>query len=249
MIATTDHSRLMLSRGTRRVTFDQLQTIPSPPPTETWQPVSHGRVLASALAAIKANGYQVGRMDLGVSRDDARFFGVLDLTSTIVEGVTLAVGVRNSIDKSLPAGLAVGDRVLVCDNLAFSAQIVVMRKHTSRILMELDGKMAGAIGRLGAFQEQAAARIRLLQGTSVTDEQVHDLVIRAVDAKAIGWRDAPKVLQAWRQPLHVEFEPRTAWSLANAFTETAKQRFQRNPTMASAGTIRLNRLLERALPN
>jgi hypothetical protein len=243
MIATTDHPRLMLSRGTRRVTFDQLQTIPSPPPTETWQPVSHGRVLASALAAIKSNGYQVDRMDLAVSRDDARFFGVLDLTSIIVEGVTLAVGIRNSIDKSLPAGLAVGDRVLVCDNLAFSAQIVVMRKHTSRILMELDDRMAGAIGRLGAFQEQAAARIRLLQGTAVTDEQVHDLVIRAIDERAIGLRDLPKVLDAWRNPPHAEFAPRTAWSLTNAFTEVAKGWFGRNPTGASAGTIRLNRLL------
>jgi hypothetical protein len=246
MIATTDHSRLMLSRGTRRVTFDQLQTISSPPPTETWQPVSHGRVLASALAAIKADGYQVDRMDLGVGRDDARFFGVLDLTSTIVEGVTLAVGVRNSIDKSLPAGLAVGDRVLVCDNLAFSAHIVVMRKHTSRILMELDGRMAAAIGRLDAFQEQAAARIERLQAIPVTDEQVHDVVVRAVDEHAIGLRDLPKVLDAWRNPPHEEFLPRTAWSLVNAFTEVAKERFGRNPTMASAGTIRLNLLLGRA---
>lgn len=31
----------------------------------------------------------------------------------------------------------------------------------------------------------------------------------------------------------------------NAFTEVAKFRFERNPAMASAGTIRLNRLLGR----
>jgi hypothetical protein len=30
------------------------------------------------------------------------------------------------------------------------------------------------------------------------------------------------VLKEWRQPSHAEFEPRTAWSLFNAFTETLK---------------------------
>lgn len=112
MVATTDNSTLMLSRGTRRVTFAELQAVPAPRPTETWYLLSHGRVLDSALEAINAKGFRVRRMDLGVSRDDAKFLGVLDLTSTIVEGLTLAVGVRSSIDKSLPAGLAGAPKVL-----------------------------------------------------------------------------------------------------------------------------------------
>jgi hypothetical protein len=32
----------------------------------------------------------------------------------------------------------------------------------------------------------------------------------------------PKVLADWRKPRHEEFEPRTAWSLFNCFTETLK---------------------------
>jgi hypothetical protein len=32
----------------------------------------------------------------------------------------------------------------------------------------------------------------------------------------------PKVLADWRKPRHEAFEPRTAWSLFNCFTETMK---------------------------
>jgi hypothetical protein len=32
----------------------------------------------------------------------------------------------------------------------------------------------------------------------------------------------PKVLADWRKPQHEEFEPRTAWSLFNCFTEVLK---------------------------
>ena len=33
----------------------------------------------------------------------------------------------------------------------------------------------------------------------------------------------PKVLGDWRKPRHEAFEPRTAWSLFNCFTETMKE--------------------------
>ena len=77
--------------------------------------------------------------------------------------------------------------------------------------------------------------------------QAHDLLIRAVDEKCLGLRDLPKVLHEWRQPAHEAFQPRTAWSLLNAFTEVAKTRFQSNPTLAAAQTIRLNKLFATTL--
>ena len=50
-----------------------------------------------------------------MSRGDSQFFGTIDLESPIVEGVSLAVGVRNSIDKSLPIAFAAGERIFICD--------------------------------------------------------------------------------------------------------------------------------------
>lgn len=39
-----------------------------------------------------------------VTPDEARFFRMLQLKAEILPGVGLAVGVRNSVDKSLPIG-------------------------------------------------------------------------------------------------------------------------------------------------
>src|SRR5438477_40530 len=105
---------LLLHKGCRRVSPEQLVNIPAVRPTKTFNPIPHYRVLDSVQCVVHEKGFAVKRMDLGVSRDNHRFFGVIDLISTIVQGVSLAIGVRNSTDKSLPAGIAAGERVLVC---------------------------------------------------------------------------------------------------------------------------------------
>ena len=240
-------STLILHKGARRVTPEQLVEIPAPRPTKSWNPIPHYRVLDSVQCAVHEAGFQVRRIDLGVSHDNHKFFGVIDLASVIIEGVSLAIGVRNSTDKSLPAGIAAGERVMVCDNLAFSATIVVMRKHTRFVDRDLDQRIIEGISKLESFQQASAARIQRLQSSSLQDVQAHDLLIRAVDEKCLGLRDLPKVLHEWREPSHEAFQPRTAWSLLNAFTEVAKTRFQNNPTMAAAQTIRLNKLFATSL--
>ena len=56
----------------------------------------------------------------------------------------------------------------------------------------------------------------------LTDKAAHDLLIRAVDCRAIMPTVLPEVIRYWREPLHEEFRPRTVWSLFNAFTEQFK---------------------------
>jgi len=60
-----------------------------------------------------------------------RFFGTLTLRSPLGQGVNLAVGVRSSTDKSISLQWCCGSRVFVCDNLSFSSERVIARKHTT----------------------------------------------------------------------------------------------------------------------
>jgi hypothetical protein len=67
-------------------------------------------------------------------------------------------------------------------------------------------------------------RVAAYKQRTLSDEQVHDFVIRAVDAGALTTTIIPDVLKEWRTPSHPEFaEGRTAWRLRNAFTESYKQ--------------------------
>lgn len=183
----------------------------------------------------------------GLSRGGKRFFGVLDLDSQIVEGVSLSIGLRNSVDKSLAAGIVMGTRVFVCDNLAFDAEIQVMRRHTRCILDDLPRRIEEAVGRIGGYAEVTEHRIRRMQGFPVDDRTCHDLIVQAAEKRCITWTDVPRVLKEWREPGHEEFAARNAWTLYNAFTEILKKSFQLNPETATARTLRLSGLFQSVL--
>jgi hypothetical protein len=52
------------------------------------------------------------------------------------------------------------------------------------------------------------------------------------------------VLEAWEEPRHEEFAPRTAWSLFNAFTEVAKGSGARAQV---EGSLKLSSIFRREL--
>ena len=70
--------------------------------------------------------------------------------SALYGDYTVIHGPRNSRDKSLLIGIAFGSRVFVRDNLAFSADHVIRRKHTLLAKRELPGLLSEIIQPLGA---------------------------------------------------------------------------------------------------
>jgi hypothetical protein len=95
-------SSLMLHCGAREVSREELAVLPCPPPTKTWAPVNHARVLDTALGTLREAGYSIEKACFGLSGGDDRFFGTLDLSTPLTPDgtVTLAVGIRNSVDKT-----------------------------------------------------------------------------------------------------------------------------------------------------
>mgnify|MGYP003610685631 CR=1 FL=1 len=132
------------------------------------------------------------------------------------------VGIRNSHDMTYPAGLVAGTRVFVCDNLAFSGEVRISRKHTRFAERDLRHLTARAVGQLGDKFRGLDQRVQAYQQAAVSDRQAHDIIIRAVDCAAITPAQIPGVLSQWRRPDHEAFATRNAWSLFNAFTEVHK---------------------------
>lgn len=136
----------------------------------------------------------------------------------------MVIGVRNSHDKSFPAGLVVGASVFVCDNLSFSGEIKLARKHTSNINRDLPQLISRAMGQLTDQRGKQDQRFAAYKGTEFSDAQAHDLIVRAVDAQVVPVTYLPGVLKEWREPRHVEFRAngKTAWRLFNSFSECLK---------------------------
>jgi hypothetical protein len=101
----------MLHAGGRLASLQELRECNTPAPEGRWHPVPHVRVLDSVKETLLGAGYTIRSEQYGLARNDARFFGVLDLATPLAEGVSLSVGVRNSVDKSFPLGFAAGSRV------------------------------------------------------------------------------------------------------------------------------------------
>lgn len=231
---------LCLHRGGRVVEVDELNSIAAPPPEGRWFPLSHGKVLTKVQETLTDAGYAIERQQLGLSADNARFFGVMDLTMPLVPGVTLAVGVRNSIDKSFPIGFCAGSRVFCCDNLAFRSELLVRKKHTRFGEMRFAAAIGEAVVRLDQFKADEAARVGLMQATQVPDETADSLILRAFEKGIVSTPVLPNVIREWREPSYEDFQPRTLWSLFNAFTTALAERAQANPHSYAVQTMRLS---------
>src|SRR5207249_3125774 len=114
---------------------------------------------------LTSSGYQVTSHRLGLSRDDQQFFGVLDLAHRLADGVTLAVGVRNSTNKTFPLGFCAGCKVFVCDNLAFRSELLVKRKHTRFGRERFTAAIGDAVSQLQQFELGESKRIERFQAT------------------------------------------------------------------------------------
>lgn len=242
-------SDLMLQSGGRLCTLDELKAVPTPQAEGRWHPVAHSQVLDTVVGTLTAAGYTVKSQALAIARDGKRFFGTLDLTTPLTpdSSVALAVGIRNSTDKSFPLGFCAGSRVFVCDNLAFNAELLVKRKHTRLAVGRWNNEIAGAVEKLPGFALAEEARIARLMTTFLTDDQALAFLVRAMEKHVIAPPTIPKVLAEWRSPKcdYGTGEQPTAWKLLNCFTTILGKRAVTNPAEYAGQTIRLNALLVR----
>lgn len=215
---------IILHAGANAATIDQVREVATPASTDTWFPLPHDRLIDTVREQLTAGGFRVQQAQYGLWGDAGeRMFATFELTNgQNPDDYSLLCGLRNSHDQAFSAGLAVGSHVFVCDNLAFSGEITIARKHTRFISRDLFRLTAEAVGKIAGQRQRQDERIAAYKGKRIGDARVHDLLIRSVDAKVIANAQIAKVLEQWRNPAHREFKRRSVWSLFNAYTEVLK---------------------------
>jgi Domain of unknown function (DUF932) len=219
-------ANLILHCGAAKASRDQVFITPTPASTETWQPISHFSLLNQVEKSLGGNGLEIIEEAHGLSADGQRYFGLLQIGKIDDSNTEYAfvVGLRNSHDRRFTATLGIGSQVFCCDNLSFSSEIVVARKHTTFIERDLPGITARAVGQLADSWGLQDQRFAAYKARGLTDKQAHHTVIRLLDARAITTCQVPKVLKEYRHPRHAEFaEHRNAWRLFNAVTQVHQE--------------------------
>ena len=150
-------------------------------------------------------------------------WGTLDL-DTQFHGCRFSVALKNSHDKSMRLAMTVGYRVFCCDNGAFSGDFQpVLAKHSKSF------NLIDAIS-IGVDQMQRNFAPMVQQVDRWRDSQLSDASAKLLIYRAFieAEMELPhhldrKVHAQYFNPQHEEFQPRTLWSLSNAFTSAFKE--------------------------
>ena len=239
---------LMTHCGAVQVQRDELDLIDAPPPTDTWFPVRHSDVINGVTKTLTAAGFQIAKQSFALSHGNHRMFSTMDLTVPLHTGVSLAIGIRNSTDKTFPLGFCAGNRVFVCDNLAFSAELLVKRKHTRFGQERFREAIVEAVTNLDQFRKAEANRINFMEHQEINDTAAESIILRSFERGLVPHTALHGVLNEWRQPSYDFGDLSTLWRLYNAFTTILADRAQRNPQRHAALTIDLKDLIESHFP-
>jgi hypothetical protein len=236
---------LVVHRGGWEATKADLASVPVPDSTESYHPVPYHRFIEEVELHIPRFGLEVRSSQFALAREGGQMFGVLTCSNgTPEKDYALAIGVRNSYDRSLAVGLTLGSRVFCCDNLAFTGEVTMHRKHTVNVFRDLPDLIYRMLSQVAAMRERNDGEIAAMKVRELPPAHAHHLMIEAIKANVLLASRLPKVIEAWEEPRHGEFTLRTAWSLFNAFTEVQKG----SPARAQMeGSLKLSSLFRREL--
>ena len=219
---------LILHCGAEAIDYDGLRNLVTPDPTPTHVPIPHFRLVDMLRHTLAFYGHEIVGENHGITADGARYFGLLSLKSPY-GGYEDTVIVRNSHDKKFPIGFGFGGRVFCCDNLSFSAEHVIKRKHTvnaKRDLPALVGEIVEPLAEQREAQHQTFLRYR---DTALSDALADQAIMQMFRAGVINLQRIPDVMEQWESPTFEEWGDRTAWRLFNAATFALTGKIAENP--------------------
>lgn len=219
---------LMLHAGGRQTTRKEIAEILTPATEERqngklWVPIPHLTLIEQIETELNKLNMRIVNENFGIAHEGKRMFGILQIANgQNSEDYSWVAGIRNSHDKSFPAGLCVGSGVFVCDNLAFSSEIQFGRRHTTHILRDIPMLVVKAVGQLAEKWDTQGKRIDAYKGTELTRGGAAEIVISSLCQNVFPKTRIDEVWNEWINPRHEDFKGRNVWSLFNAVTENLK---------------------------
>ena len=198
--------------------------VPTPEGTKTHTPIPHSALVEETHAALDRAGLEIAEEEHALGRGGLRYFGGFALKGNDMEAEDrrLVLGLRNAHDKSFAASVCIGNQMMVCENLCFSSDVKLARRHTVNILRDLNTVLSSAVGRVVSHWTDMGKRIDAYKGSELSKERASDLVVDLAEMGAFPARSVYKAIQEFRNPRHEEFKGGTLWTLYNGVTEHLK---------------------------
>jgi len=227
----------MVHCGGEYATLEEVQAVPLPEETSTYVPVAHGDLILNIhkVAGDMLPDYQLHDATFALAtgkpkekgdprQEGARLFGLstfMPKENGSEHPMGLSIGYRNSYDKSMKIGMAIGGRVFVCDNLCLSGEMTVSHVHTGdvidRMKKDIITCLYGAREAWTSVQEVSG----LLEDRPVTLDEGFRFLGSLVGEKVLRPTQFNEACREWRES-DFGFAPETGWGLYNAVTQGLK---------------------------
>lgn len=156
-----------------------------------------------------------------------RFFGVMQVH---IKGFGrdkdygLLVGLRGSYNQSLPRAIAVGSRVFVCDNLAFSGEVEIKTKQTLNVARCMPRLLQEAIAQVPYMAEHQSRRFEAYHNVTIEQQAGDATLVELVRLGVLNPSQMGKAVNEWDAPSYEQHaaEGLSVWRLQNAVTEAIK---------------------------
>lgn len=215
---------LLMHCGGNYAELNDLRSVPVPEETDTYKPVNHWD-LAVNLQKISRDllpDHELAQHQYGLARDGKQMFGVHTYREGPDDPLGLSIGFRNSYDKSMSVGIAIGASVFVCDNLALTGEIAFMRRHTTNVWPDLEELIVTTIYRSRGNFHHIEADAGRMKSVALGNDDAFRWMGLLFGKKILSPRQLPVVNGDWLHPAHEEFKNRDLWSFYNACTQALK---------------------------
>lgn len=209
----------------KQLSIEDLYAIPLPNETRTYKPVSHTDIVNLINErAINAGLNEIGHTYVS-AREGRQLIGYFDYASNDDEmGIRLAF--KNSYDKSMAFGVALGANVFVCSNGVVSGEISLKHKHVDDVNEEMFEKIHFGFEKIRDIFNNIKATSVELKNVNLEANKIYQLsgklfiekgIINTVQMSELKVQlDKPKNFTSmWEDNF-------TGWDYYNAVTQTLK---------------------------
>jgi len=206
-----------------RVTRAQVEAVPVPRATRSYAPVAYGAAIALMHHEASKLGLEVESEEYGLNKKGDQMFGLLTL-KTDREDSGLSIGLRQSYNKSLALGVAVGAQVFVCDNLCFSGSAFkIVRKNTRYVEKDFRRLLQAQVRDALPLYEATQKDNDVMKSLPCNERRGYAMLGVAMGEGVLTPTQASVSFADWKKPRHEEFSDRNLWSLYNCVTEGLKK--------------------------
>jgi hypothetical protein len=219
--------------GDMLMTRDMLATLPPVAPLGNRHcPVPFYETVDLVTETLDRQGFNVIKQEFVCNKDRTRMFGVMAVSPdrNVLEGefipkdAEFVVGLRRSVDESLPAGIVLGSRVFCCSNLAFSGEVKLQTRQTTHIRARMPGLVSAAIQQLPGMMQREVQRIEQMKDTHMNRPDQQLMMVELYKRGALNSQQLGKAVDELDVPsfdTHAEYQDRMFFAF-NAATQAFK---------------------------